>query len=477
MSKSDVRKVFISLLFPALACAVQLWLWDDFRPYAWSLFYPAVFFSAWYGGRWGGLGAMILSALMVVLFFSELPYSLYLRSPNALTALVVFLFMGWVFGVFHERLRKESGEPLARGEQQYQFLAENVPDVIWILDLETLRYRYVSPSVEHMRGFRVEEVMHQEMSVSVSPASAEHLARVLPERLAALRSGVSKDYVDLIEQPCKDGHTVQTESTTRFVMNRETGHLEVYGISRDITERSSLDEALRRRTEELEQLVDMVPEAIWFAEDQECRIVHGNRFANDLLQVSEDANVSQSSYSGRIVLRHFLNGRELAPEEMPLQSAVRTARPQLDIEVQIQRPDGFVRTLLGGATPLFDTDGRARGAVAAFHDITERKKAEERFVKSFTFNPVGMYIIDLNNGQIVDVNDAFLAIMGLTREQVIGKTTVEVGQSASPAHRQEFLKTMRERRRFPQSEVEFHKRNGEAGYAIICAETIDIGDS
>jgi PAS domain S-box-containing protein len=150
----------------------------------------------------------------------------------------------------------------------------------------------------------------------------------------------------------------------------------------DVTERKRAEEILRQRTEELEQLLDLLPEAIWIADDPDCKVIHGNRFANELLGVTEKDNISQSAEAPAVTLRQFSQGRELGPDELPMQVAARTGQPQLDFELRIDRPDNITHILLGGAVPLFDPAGRPRGVVAAFHDITERQLVVDELRRS-----------------------------------------------------------------------------------------------
>ena len=150
-----------------------------------------------------------------------------------------------------------------------------------------------------------------------------------------------------------------------------------YGTSQEITAQKLVEEELRLRSEELARIVDMLPAAIWIADDPQCMHVRGNRYANDLLHVAPDTNVSQSEGSGSPVrLRQFSDGRELGPEDLPLQKAAATGEPQVDFELHIERTDGGNVVLLGGAVPLLDAKGSPRGAVAAFYDVTARKRAE-----------------------------------------------------------------------------------------------------
>jgi diguanylate cyclase (GGDEF)-like protein/PAS domain S-box-containing protein len=148
-----------------------------------------------------------------------------------------------------ERQRAENA--LNTSESKYRLLAERISDVIWILDLNEMRFRYVSQSVEKLRGFTVEEVMSQKMSEVLTPASQEFLEENLPKRIQDFRDGKLNSYTSEMEQPRKDGSTVWTEVTTSFHINEINGHLEVYGVTRDITERRKNEKLLKEANEQL----------------------------------------------------------------------------------------------------------------------------------------------------------------------------------------------------------------------------------
>ena len=59
----------------------------------------------------------------------------------------------------------------------------------------------------------------------------------------------------------------------------------------------------------------------------------------------------------------FHDGVELKPEEMPAQVATATGKPVTDMEVELVFSDGRQVHLIESAVPLFDSDGRVRGAV------------------------------------------------------------------------------------------------------------------
>jgi len=106
-----------------------------------------------------------------------------------------------------ERTRK-----LRKSESRYRLLAENVSDVIWTMDVvDLLRFTYVSPSVERMRGYSVEEAMSQTLEEVLPPASLEAVMKVYAKEIAAEEMGqneLSRLLTLELEMYCRDGSTV-----------------------------------------------------------------------------------------------------------------------------------------------------------------------------------------------------------------------------------------------------------------------------
>ncbi|MCI4371816.1 MAG: PAS domain S-box protein, partial [Thermoplasmata archaeon] len=57
----------------------------------------------------------------------------------------------------------------------------------------------------------------------------------------------------------------------------------------------------------------------------------------------------------------------------------------------------------------------------------ERQVSQDRFASAFRASPVGIAILSLPEGRFVDVNDAFVDLIGYTKEELLGKTAVEAG--------------------------------------------------
>ncbi|MFZ4774390.1 MAG: PAS domain S-box protein [Terrimicrobiaceae bacterium] len=121
-------RLAVALLIPLAAFGLQWGFWDFIQPYAWLLFSPAVYLSAWIGGRRGGLAATVLSVGLVWYFFIPPQHSFAIERPLTLFSIAVFAGMGILFSLFHERLRKSNEEVAAAalrvGEATAQKAAE-----------------------------------------------------------------------------------------------------------------------------------------------------------------------------------------------------------------------------------------------------------------------------------------------------------------------------------------------------------------
>lgn len=137
-------------------------------------------------------------------------------------------------------------QALAKSEKHYRLLVENMRDVVWILDPNTLRFRYVSPSVERLRGYSAEEVMREPLDAALTPEYAAAMKQQIQHSMAEFLSGHDPDkvYVEEIRQPRKDGSSVWAEAISRFYRNVDTGQVEIHGVTRDISERKAAQEEI-----------------------------------------------------------------------------------------------------------------------------------------------------------------------------------------------------------------------------------------
>jgi len=143
---------------------------------------------------------------------------------------------------------QECHEALREAEQQYRLIAEHSGDCLWIADLATFRFTYVSPSVMQMYGSTPEETMAQGIEEVMPPHSLEIVMKALEEELALDASGADPQRTRTIEieEYRQDRSVVWIENVLSFLRDGEGRPTAILGVSRDVTERRRLGEELRK---------------------------------------------------------------------------------------------------------------------------------------------------------------------------------------------------------------------------------------
>jgi PAS domain S-box-containing protein len=114
-------------------------------------------------------------------------------------------------------------------------------------------------------------------------------------------------------------------------------------------------------------------------------------------------------------------------------------------------------------------------------DITARRRAEEelhkseeRFGKAFRLSPLAITISTESEGRYLDVNEAFLLMLGYKREEVIGRTAAELSFWARPSHRLDMLRKLQEGGRVTGLHTQYTTSEGEIREAEVSAELIEL---
>lgn len=166
--------------------------------------------------------------------------------------------------------------------------------------------------------------------------------------------------------------------------------------------------------------------------------------------------------------------------------------------------DAFLRRLLAGAPTVrcevhLGVNARRRGWLLldgnwgaagrdkrhpvqlALIDITHRKHAEdslriakEKFSLFFNSAPCLLGISTLPEGRCIDVNAAGLKALGYTKEEIVGRTTEELGLWAVPEDRVRMLQCLEEQGMVKNFEVRFKDKSGRQHFGLLSGELIDL---
>ena len=278
----------------------------------------------------------------------------------------------------------------------------------------TMRFEYVSPSVESIRGFTPEEAMRLSLEEILTPQSLEIVAGPLPRNWQEKGTvGVDPDRHRTIEvqQLCKDGSYAWAEATMSFIRNEEGRPVGVLGVTRDISERKRMEEELRRSRDDLElrvsertkelkrqaELLDLSHDAI-VVREMDGVIAFWNKGAEEMYGWTKEESKGK-------IMRDLLQTQFPTPRDEIMAEIMQEGR--WEGELTQTRKDGKKINVLSRWALQKDEEGKPTGVMHINHDITQRLKLEEQLRQAQKMEAIGT----LTGGIAHDFNNILGAIV------------------------------------------------------------------
>lgn len=243
--------------------------------------------------------------------------------------------------------------------------------------------------------------------------------------------------------------------------------ISIYTI--DITERKHMEEALRESKEALRVMTETIPQLMWTARPDGF-LEYFNQQCFSYL----DATYEQLQGQGWLRVVH--------PDDQQRtldtwRNALQTGKGY-EIEYRLREgKTGRYQWFLARATPLVDEQGHILKWFGTTTNIDEKKRIEKALQESETrfrglveANIIGIIVIDVN-GSIHEANDAFLALVGYSREDVVAGN-LHWTDLTPPEHQERTLQAREElltTGRFQAYEKEFFTKAGERRPVLIGA--------
>lgn len=276
-----------------------------------------------------------------------------------------------------------ANQKLKESEERYRLVLEAANDGIWDW--------YCTTDEVYCNDRLLEIIGVSPKEFNSSPATL--MALMHPEDLPRIKAAISAHLTE--GEKCEVEFRIRHSSGEyRYCLARGKAQRDRFGcpyrmlgVLSDITERKQaereivqLNQSLERRLDELKTLLDVIPIGIAIAQDPECNFIQVNSALANLLHLPANANASKSAAAAeQPAYTVFRAGKELPAIELPMQYAAGKGKEVLDAEFDVIVDGmGSAIKLLSNAAPLFDEQGKCRGSIGAFIDITERKQIEEQ---------------------------------------------------------------------------------------------------
>jgi PAS domain S-box-containing protein len=352
-------------------------------------------------------------------------------------------------------------ESLRESEERYRELFENAKDAYYVHDLQG-RYISVNCAAENLAGRKREEIIGRRFSDFIAPEQLPVVSEKLCRKL--IEEGETNYETEVV---ASDGRRVPVEVTSHLIYEKGVA-VRVQGTARNIAERKRAEEALRQSEREYRGLFENARDPILIIDPKQEIVLAVNQRACEVYGISrsEFVGISLESISNNVE-----RGRKIIKETLE--------RGMSQNFETIQRRGDGTEMFLNVNASIVEYKGQI--AIQSINrDITEQKRAEEalrrseeRFSKAFHSSPAALSITMLDNGRLLEVNDAFLRMTGFTRDEVIGRSTRELGLW-DRQHRLMLAKALREHRAMAEFEIKFRKKSGEVREALLSVELIQL---
>lgn len=348
-------------------------------------------------------------------------------------------------------------------QEIFRFIVEGSKEEIYLVRPDG-SVAYVNKAASESLGYDVEELL----SLHVADFDKMYGHR-FDEVFRDLRSGGSPVY--LTEHTLRDGRKISKEIyCTLMVIHGEEF---VCGFGRDVTERKKEQEALRESEKRFRDLAENTSDLIWET-DEKLRFTYMNR------TITEHLGVTPEDRYGKTLL-DVIPPQEARRLEPLLMSHVANPRPFRNMEYMALHKDGTIRFRQTSGVPVFGEDGTFKGYRGITRDVTEERLANERlsaserrFAAVFQSSPVPMVISRPHDGLIVDCNLSFERWSGYTRDEAVGRTSVELALWRDALDRKRFAEHLLEQGSIDGWEMHFRVRGGVLRYALLSARLIEL---
>jgi len=352
-----------------------------------------------------------------------------------------------------------------QAEANLAALIESTEDLIWSVDLD---YRLITFN----RALR--ENIKETLGVQL--AAGMRLHELLPPERAALWPPFYERV--LHEGPFRIEYSLILPRTLELAFNPIVVDGHVTGISvfgKDITERKAAEKALQEAEKKYRDIFEGAVEGFYQSTPEGKPLAANPALAKMLGYDWPDELKSTIKDTSRDVW--------MDPEERAryLQQLEEHGVIQ-DFECQFKRKDGTPIWVSLNTRRVCGSDGRALYLEGFIEDITGRKRAErqireseERYRTVFQTSPDGVIISRQSDGVILDVNQLFLDSVGFERNEVIGRTVVQLGLWVNDSDKQMYFEQLNQQGEYRDLEVQSRKKNGELFWIRLSASLIEIG--
>jgi len=309
----------------------------------------------------------------------------------------------------------ESGDTAAGEQKKYSHISERIEDGYYEVDIAG-NFTFFNESMCKILGYSRDELTGINNRRYMDEKNSKKVFKAFNHVYKTGKSYKAFDW-ELIR---KDGSRCYVETSVALIKDSKGQPIGFQGIARDITRRKQTEEKLRESQKILETAIAHSPSGIIIADAPDVTIRLANRAAFGIRggdrSILTNIDVKQHAANWQTFLP---DGSPYPSEQLPLSRAVLEGEETNDEEIIIRDQEGNDHWVNANAAPIRDNKGQIISGIVVFHDITDRKRAEQRLANESNFQRV-----------LGEIANEFINIPSAAINEGINRALIKAGQFA-----------------------------------------------
>ncbi|MEI8216516.1 MAG: PAS domain S-box protein [Eubacteriales bacterium] len=305
---------------------------------------------------------------------------------------------------------------LKENEKKYRRIAENISDVIWVVD-NNLKLLYISPSAEKLIGEPSDKYMGRNMEEKFPPEFLNEIRSIITEEIGNENNPqIHKDRTRQIETKMyrADGSTFWVSMHISFIREDDGSIIGFQGITRDISERKNAEEALKESEDRYRNIFALESDSLFIIDHETTSILEANNAASFVY-----------GYSIEEFLKMKITDISAEPEET-LKTIEEIQGTYTLIPIRYHKRKNGSKFPVEITASIFKMDNR-NVILISIRDITDRVNSAEKLQSKqkelmdiIEFLPDATLGIDMEK-RVIIWNKAIEKMTGIAAPEMIGK--------------------------------------------------------
>jgi PAS domain S-box-containing protein len=370
-----------------------------------------------------------------------------------------------VIGIFEDFSERKKVElEIARRKAEFEAMFNSISDAVVFVDQQR-RIVMVNKAFTDIFGYGLDEISGKTTQFFYADPADYQAQGNKRYRIGA--QVVSPVYE--INYRRKDGSVFPSETLGSEVKDETGNTIGFLGVMRDITERKKAELALKESEEKYSKIFNNEYDAIVIFDGETRKLIDAN-----------GAFLRLYKYTYEEALQ--LKAEDISCEPEKTIATIQTAKAgNLRIGRRLhKKKDGEKIVVNIGAFPIMLQNKKA--IFSRIQDITEHvtaekelRELEELFRIAFHTSPDAISITKMD-GTYIEVNEGFTELTGYTREDVIGRSSLDINIWNNQQDRKTLVKGLRERGNVINLEADFRMKDGSTKTALMSANIIHLHD-